>query len=111
MGHYASSATKLGKFPHGRRTGVGAGLGGIALFVLAAMGFPGRLPQILLFIGVALLIAGCVLIVIAARSIPVIAPDYQVVELESLAFLEGCSGCLLSRGRRRNSLRLHAAAR
>src|SRR5690349_20469580 len=54
-------------------------LGGIALFVLAAMGFPGRVPQILLFMGVALLITGCVLIVIAARSIPVIAPDYRVV--------------------------------
>jgi len=84
-GHYAIERYEAREIPtRPPYRGLALVLGGIALFVLAAMGFPGRLPQILLFIGVALLIAGCVLIVIAARSIPVIAPDYQVVELESL---------------------------
>ena len=91
-GHYTVQRYEAKKIPtRPPYRGLALVLGGIALFVLAAMGFPGRVTQILLFTGVALLIAGCVLIVIAARSIPIIAPDYRVVELESL----GVSGRLL----------------
>ena len=84
-GHYTIQRYAVRRIPtRPPYRGLALVLGGTALFVLAAMGFPGKVPQILLFAGVALLIAGCALIIIAARSIPVIAPDYQVVELESL---------------------------
>ena len=91
-GHYAIQRYEARKIPmRPPYRGLALVLGAIVLFVLAAMGFPGRVPQILLIIGLTLLIAGCVLIIIAARSIPIIAPDYHVVELESL----GVSGRLL----------------
>ena len=91
-GHYTVQRYEARKIPtRPPYRGLALVLGAIVLFVLAAMGFPGRVPQILLIIGLTLLIAGCVLIIIAARSIPIIAPDYHVVALESL----GVSGKLL----------------